>query len=235
MTVAREDPRITSCVFAWNEVETLRTVVLEQLAELTRLDVTFELVIIDDGSTDGTGEEADRLAEAHPEVRVIHHGENRGLGGVYRTGFTESRGVFVTFFPADGQFPAGILASYYPLAEEWDMVLGILPERRDKLLGAILGRFERILYRVAVGPMPRLEGVFIFRRAILSQIPLKSVGRGWTVVWELLLRAQRKGYRMVSCSNTLRPRTHGASKVNNIRNITANLRQLFLLRRLLDD
>jgi hypothetical protein len=55
------------------------------------------------------------------------------------------------------------------------------------------------------------------------------------VVWELLLRAQRIGYRIVGCANTLRPRTHGASKVNNLRNIAANLRQLFLLKRLLDD
>jgi glycosyltransferase involved in cell wall biosynthesis len=229
------EPRITCCVFAWDEVATLGTVVRAQLSELVHLGVPYELVIIDDGSTDGTSEEADRIGLEHPEVRVIHHGENRGLGGVYRTGFASARGVFVTFFPGDGQFPATILERFYPLVESWDMVLGNLPGRRDKILGAILGRLERMLYRAAFGQMPRLEGVFIFRREILSGLTLKSVGRGWTVVWELVLRAQRSGCRMVGCPITLLPRTHGVSKVNNLRNVAANLKQLLALRRLLDD
>ena len=229
------DPTLTCCVFAWDEVATLRTVVEAQLAALARLGVPYELLIIDDGSTDGTAEAADRLAREHAEVRVIHHQQNQGLGGVYRTGFAGSRGTFVTFFPADGQFPASILERFYPLVESWDFVLGNLPQRRDKLVGALLGAVERGLYRLAFGPLPRLEGVFIFRREVLTGFTLKSQGRGWTVVWELLLRAQRGGCRMVGCPITLLPRTHGVSKVNNLRNVTANFRQLLALRRLLDD
>lgn len=229
------EPRLTCCVFAWDEVATLRSVVDAQLTALERLGVSYELLIIDDGSSDGTGEEADRIAREHPAVRVIHHPENFGLGGVYRTGFSAARGAFVTFFPADGQFPADILERFYPLVEGWDFVLGNLPQRRDKLMGALLGGVERRLYRLAFGPLPRLEGVFIFRREVLSSLTLRSVGRGWTVVWELLLRAQRAGCRMVGCPITLLPRSHGASKVNNWRNVVANLRQLLALRRILRD
>ena len=227
------EPRISCCVFAWDEVATLQSVVDAQLAALERLGVPYELLIIDDGSTDGTAEAADRLAAQHPAVRVIHHEQNRGLGGVYRTGFFSARGTFVTFFPADGQFPASILERFYPLVESWDFVLGNLPERHDQLLGAFLGRVERLLYRVICGPMPRLEGVFIFRRAVLERLPLRSTGRAWTVVWELILRASRSGCRMTAREITLLPRSHGTSKVNNLRNITANFRQLLALRRLL--
>jgi glycosyltransferase involved in cell wall biosynthesis len=226
-------PKITCCIFAWNEAATLRPVVEGQRAALGRLGVSYELVIIDDGSRDGTSELADRLAEAYPDVTVIHHGENRGLGGVYRTGFSCARGEFVTFFPADGQFPETIHERFYPLVESWDMVLGNLPRRTDRALGAMLGRIERLLYRAAFGEMPRLDGVFIFRREILCRLELKSVGRGWTIVWELVLRAHRGGYRIVGCPISLLPRTHGASKVNNLRNVAANLRQLLILRRLL--
>ena len=52
-------------------------------------------------------------------------------------------------------------------------------------------------YRALLGEVPRLEGVFIFRREILSRLPLKSEGRGWTVVWELIVRAHRAGLRIV--------------------------------------
>jgi glycosyltransferase involved in cell wall biosynthesis len=227
-------PTITCCVFAWDEVGTLRTVVESQILELGRLGVPYELLVIDDGSTDGTAEEADRLACEHRDIRVIHHIDNRGLGGVYRTGFEQARGLYVTFFPADGQFPASLHHRLYPLMESWDLVLGNLPGRNDKLLGAMLGRIERVLYWAAFGEVPRLEGVFMCRRELLSRLQLRSQGRGWTIVWELVLRAQRAGYRIVGCPITLQPRTHGVSKVNNLRNVAANVRQLFALRRLLD-
>jgi glycosyltransferase involved in cell wall biosynthesis len=232
MTGVADAPKLTCCVFAWNEAATLLHVVEEQLAALARLGVSYELLIIDDGSSDGTSDLADRLAEEHPEVAVIHHGENRGLGGAYRTGFACARGEYVSFFPADGQFPATILVQFYPLVESWDMVLGNLPRRTD-WVGALLGRVERMLYRAAFGEMPRLEGVFILRREILSRLELRSVGRGWTIVWELVLRAHRGGYRIVGCPITMLPRTHGVSKVNNLRTIAANFQQLLTLRRLL--
>ena len=83
--------------------------------------------------------------------------------------------------------------------------------------------------------MPRMEGVFMVRRRVLQETPLRSQGRAWTIVWELLLRAQRQGRRMTHVPVELRPRMHGASKVNNLRTMAVNLRSLLSLKRLLDD
>lgn len=232
--IVDNNPKLSCCVFAWNEAETLRSVVGDLRTSLAQLGVSFEVLIIDDGSTDGTSEQADLLAAEHADVRVVHHGVNRGLGGTYRTGFESALGEFVTFFPADGQFPPENLRSLYPLAESWDLVLGNLPQRRDSHVGAALGHVERLLYRVLLGEVPRLEGVFMMRRAILSKIALQSRGRGWTIVWELLIRAQRQGFRLTGCRITMRARTHGTSKVNNVRNIAANLKQLWALRAMLE-
>lgn len=68
------------------------------------------------------------------------------------------------------------------------------------------------------------------RRSILADIPLVSDGRGWAVVMELILRISRGPYRVISVPNELRPRLSGQSKVNNIRTITANLKQVLVLR-----
>ncbi len=205
------------------------------LNQLADMGVSYELLVVDDGSTDGTGQEADALARQNDHVRVAHHGTNQGLGAVYRTCFAEARGTFVTFFPADGQFPPRNLSVLYPRAESWDFVLGTLPGRNDSPVGAVLSQVERLLYRVAVGSMPRLEGVFMVRRSVLQQTPLRSQGRAWTVVWELLLRAQRKGCRMTNVPIELLPRMHGTSKVNNLRTMVVNLRALLTLKRLLED
>lgn len=224
-------PRLTVVVLAYDEAENLRPAIAELLAELDVVGVPAELLIVDDGSTDGTGAIADELAAADARVRVIHHPGNLGLGGGYRTGFANARGELVTFFPADGQFPAEIVRQFLPRAADADLVLGYLPERRPSVVGRALSAAERVLYRLLFGPMPRFQGILMVRRRLLDELPLASSGRGWAIVMELILRASRGGYRLVSVPTAVRPRRSGASKVNNVRTIVANLKQVLALRR----
>src|SRR5262245_34098882 len=79
-------------VRAYNEAENLRPAAVELLGELEASRRPFELILVDDGSTDGTGAIADALAAEHRHVRVVHHGKNLGLGGGYRTGLREAAG-----------------------------------------------------------------------------------------------------------------------------------------------
>ncbi|MBX3191931.1 MAG: glycosyltransferase [Labilithrix sp.] len=226
-------PALSVCIFAWDEVETVASFVDEMLSTLRALGVTWEILLIDDGSTDGTSEKIDAKAAEDPAIRVVHHAENSGLGAVYRTGFDQARGDVVTFFPADAQFPASTVDILYPHTTTHDMVLGYLPARGD-FVGKTLSAIERILYRALLGPLPRFQGIFMVKRRVLEEVPLVSRGRGWAIVMELLIRASRAGYRMKSLPTTLRPRTHGQSKVNNLRTIQANMKQLVALRRLID-
>lgn len=226
---------ITVVVMTYNEVATLEQTVAEIRGELERLGRPWEILIIDDGSTDGSGARADAIAAADPRHRVLHHLVNGGLGAVYRSGFTTARGALVTFFPADGQFPASIIPEFRGAIDGVDMVLGLLPKRTDSALGHVLSTVEKGLYRILVGVMPPFQGILLFRRSLLTGMPLRSTGRGWGILMEFLLRAHRGGATYVNRMTALRPRTVGRSKVNNLRTITANLRQLLLLRRLLHD
>jgi glycosyltransferase involved in cell wall biosynthesis len=228
------EPDLTVCVFAWNEVDTFASFMRELVGTLEPMPAAWEILVIDDGSTDGTSEAADAAASADPRVRVIHHGQNGGLGAVYRTGFENARGRYITFFPADAQFPAEIVTQFYPRMKDHDMVLGYIPNRKGSVLGPILSRVERVLYRVLFGPMPRFQGILMFRRSLLDGMTLKSQGRGWAVLMEFIMRASRAKVRMVSVPTTMRARTAGASKVNNIRTIKANMQQLMKLRLLID-
>lgn len=224
---------LTVVVMTYNEATTLGATVAEIGAALEGLGRPWEILVVDDGSTDGSGAAADALAIADPRLRVIHHPVNRGLGGVYRTGFEEARGEFVTFFPADGQFPATIIPDFRGAIGDRDMVLGLLPPRHDSRLGHLLSTIEKVMYRIVVGPMPPFQGILLFRRRLLAGMPLRSEGRGWTILMEFLLRARRRGATYVNRTTALRPRTAGRSKVNNLRTITANARQMLTLRALL--
>jgi len=227
------DPDVTVVVMAYNEAATLSAVVEELRGALEARGRLWELVIVDDGSTDGTSQEADRLAATYVGVRAIHHPLNLGLGAVYRTGFGTARGYHVTFFPADGQFPATILADFRTAIESADLVLGTLTERRGTPVSSLLSFLERRLYRSLLGPMPRFHGILMFRRDLLAGMVLHSEGRGWAVLMEFILRVAHGGARVVNLPTPIRPRTSGYSKVNNLRTIVANLRQVLALRRIL--
>lgn len=220
---------VTIIVFAYNEAPNVKAVTEEILDALQSLIRDFEIVLIDDGSEDGTDAIVDQLAETLPNVRAVHHDRNQGLGGVYRTGFSEARGRYVSFFPADGQFPATIIGQFLPLMEDADLVLGYLPNRDSAPVAKTLSYGERLLYRLLFGSFPRFQGVLMFRRSLLDDMVLISTGRGWAVLMEFILRVSRSGHRVVSTPTVMRPRLSGKSKVNNFKTIASNLAQAFTL------
>src|SRR5215813_3359615 len=96
---------VSVLVPAFNEVNNLAGTV-ERLLEA--LDITvedFEIIIVDDGSTDGTGAVADRLSASNPSVRVLHNAQNMGLGYAYRRGYQEASKEFYVYIPGDNTWP----------------------------------------------------------------------------------------------------------------------------------
>ncbi|MDD9934175.1 MAG: glycosyltransferase family 2 protein [Myxococcales bacterium] len=224
---------ISVVVMTYDEVENLEAVVRELIEALQGLPLEADVLIVDDGSRDGSGELADRLAAELPAVRVVHHGDNRALGGVYRTGFAEARGDVVTFLPADGQFPADTIALFVEEIDDCHMVLGYLPDRKSSAVAKLLSAAERQVYTLLLGPLPTFQGMMMFRRELLDEVVLESQGRGWAIVWELILKVDRGPYRVKSVPTKLRPRMSGHSKVNNLPTILANLKQVVGLRDLI--
>jgi len=222
---------LTVAIPTYNERETLFRVAGELVLAARRLGRPFEILIVDDGSTDGSGAVADQVAAVTPEARVIRHPENLGLGGVYRTVFQEARGEYLTSFPADGQFPPTILDAFGPLIESHDLVLGYLPRGQQNFIERTLSEGERWLYRLLLGPIPKFQGVFLIRRALVDAMNLQSSGRGWAIVMELIIKvARHPGSRLVGVPIVMIPRESGQSKVRNVRTIVANFRQIARLR-----
>lgn len=222
---------ISVVVMAYNEENTLEAVVCEIKEVLEKLNQNYEIIIINDGSNDDTAACAAKLSTKSPKIRVIEHNRNEGLGQVYRTGFLKSKGEYLTFFPADGQFPANIIEKFYLLMGNADMILGYLPNRKCSLLAKVLSFAERVLLKFLFGQLPKFQGILMFRKALLKEVELNSTGRAWTVLMELIIKAAKKNKKIKSVPTEIRPRISGKSKVNNIKTILENLRQTIILKR----
>ncbi len=223
-------PDISVVIMAFNEKGTLSSVVKEIDHALKKTGGPHEIIIIDDGSSDGTGELADGLTKDTVDTRVVHHGANQGLGSVYRTGFNKARGECLTFFPADGQFSADIINKFFTLMGDADIVLGYIPDRKGSIVSRFLSWGERLLFALLFGRLPSFQGIMMIRRNILDGLGLVSSGRGWAIVMELIIRAKKAGYRIISVPIEIRPRISGYSKVSNVRTVLDNLKQAIALR-----
>jgi glycosyltransferase involved in cell wall biosynthesis len=233
--VGRADaPSVSVIVMAYNEAGTVASVLREISETLAPSGLTYEVLVVDDGSDDGTGDIADEVAASVPEIHVLHHGVNRGIGEVYRTGFSAARGDYLTFLPADGQFPATIVTQFASLIPEADVVVGYFTDIRRSPAARVLSACERLLYRVMFGTLPRFKGIMMFRRTVLSDLHIEPSGRGWGVLMEIVVKASRAHFRIASVATPLRARQSGHSKVNNLRSVLANLRQALELRRSLN-
>ncbi len=215
---------ISAIIIVCNEIHTLQKAVEEVLAALRPLERDYEVLIIDDGSTDGSLEIAETLAGEHEKVRLFAHPTNLGLGAVYRTGFREARKDIIYFMAADLQpIPALYMETFLPLFENHDMVVSILDRCRNlPFLHCLLSTLEYIVFRLLFPKIPKIGGPLMFRRRILTMIDLELAGtneeRGWMVLWELVIRTQRANLPIATVPTRRRPRTHDKSKGTTWRN-----------------
>ncbi|MFN8610496.1 MAG: glycosyltransferase family 2 protein [Vulcanimicrobiota bacterium] len=223
-------PLLTVALMLFNEIEGLQTTVEELLSTLRASQITFELLIIDDGSQDGSEQVASRLAESYAEVSLHRHPHNQGLGEVYRSGFRLANGEWLTFFPADGEVPADCIPAFLEAMPENDLLLGWIPQSKRSLPQVFLSFCERTLYRLLFGPFPMLQGIFMIRCQELRRHKLRSKGRSWVNLKELILRATRGGCRYKTIRTSLRPRYGGISKARTLKLIVLNLLEAVRLR-----
>lgn len=168
----------------------------------TALADDFEIVVIDDGSTDDTLEAAMDAADAHPRCRVLSYGANVGKGYALRRGVRSAKGDLVAFFDADGELVAGdLLAMVAALPEEASGVVGrrrwTRPRAWYRRLGSsLLSRLARLTFDLSV---PETQaGVKVFVRRDVDRIVKSCRQDGYLFDLELLARMHRKGHRTVS-------------------------------------
>ena len=208
-------PAVSLVLPAYNEEENLAEAVAEAGAALARVDPSWEIVVVNDGSADATAAVADRLARERPgHVRAVHFAANRGKGAALKTGLRAARAPIVAFTDADLPFDMEALGRAHARLVETgaDLVAGYRTNReRYSLKRRIYSGTYNALVRALLG-LPYDDVGFalkLMRREVFERAEIQSDG-GFADV-ELIARAHRAGARIERVGVAFTPRVRGTS------------------------
>jgi len=215
----------------YNEQGNVGRTVENALRVLEKLNADFEIIIVDDGSSDGTARIADEITGRDKRVKVVHHDRNRGYGAALQSGFAAATKELVFYTDGDGQFDMNEMPPLLPLMEHWDIVSCYRLNRRDPLIRKINGWAWTKLVCLLFGLKVRdVDCAFkLYKREIFERIELSSTGA--LIDAEVLARAARKGYRITQEGVHHYPRTAGVQTGANLRVVLRAFKELFKLHR----
>ena len=197
---------------AFNEEQGLEAAVLHTVDTFEKIQFDFEIIILDDKSTDGTGEIADRLAREHGRVRVIHHEENQGSGGALKTGIDNSDKEFVIFIPVDNPLDPEDLEAYTRRMDVCDIVVGRRTERVGYSAWAQAASYiyNRILvpllFNIGINDVNWIQ---VYRRKIFADGTIVFTSKRMFYLVEILILARRKGLIISEVPARMRRRMFG--------------------------
>jgi glycosyltransferase involved in cell wall biosynthesis len=199
-----------------------------RVARLAAAD--FEILVVDDGSRDGTGAILDELETLVPELRVLRHPQNRGYGAALKTGFAAATKELVFYTDGDAQFdPRELTRLVDALAPGVDYVSGYRVRRADPPLRVLIGNPYHRFVRAAFGLKLRdVDCDFrLFRRHVLERIELEE--KDGSMCFELLKKLEDSGFRFTEVPVGHYPRVYGRSQYYTVSRVLRSYVQLFQL------
>ena len=211
---------------AYNEEANIEEAARRIIEVAEKLDLEdYEVIVVNDGSSDDTGPIIDRLKEENSRVRPIHHPTNLGYADALRTGFTSARCKLVFYTDSDLQFDVKEVKNLLPAIEDYDIVVGFRIYRYDPLSRLFIAWCYNLLARTIFRLRVRdIDCAFkLFRREVFDVIDIRS--KKFFVDTEILAKARYHGFRMTEIGVRHYPRAGGSSTVRPS-HVMSTLREL---------
>jgi glycosyltransferase involved in cell wall biosynthesis len=214
-----------------NEEGNVERVVRSWTAELPKVADKFEVIVVDDGSRDRTGEIAERLAKEDAHVKVVRHPVNRGYGGAVISGIRAATLPYVLLCDGDGQFDPADIERLTPFVPEYDVVAGRRVQRADHLMRRINGRAWTTLVRVLLGiTISDIDcGFKLFKREKLEGMELRA--HGAMISTELMARVAGRNAKVKEVDVGHLPRLAGEQSGANLKVVARAFKELIALYR----
>jgi glycosyltransferase involved in cell wall biosynthesis len=205
---------------AYNDGGTIASLVLRAIDVAKRLTSDFEVIIVNDGSSDATREIADELTRTYPQVRAVHHPHNRGYGGALRTGFSSATKDLIAYTDGDAQYdPREFELLWKRLTPDADVVTGYKISRSDPWYRIVIGRLYhftvKILFRLQVRDVDC--DFRLLRREVVERITLEH--NTGVICLEMMRKIQDAGFQIAEVPVHHYHRTHGRSQFFNFRRV----------------
>jgi 1,2-diacylglycerol 3-alpha-glucosyltransferase len=216
-----------SVVFpAYNEEDNIAQAVGQAVHCMHLLLRDWEVIVVDDGSRDKTGEIIDGLAEQNPRVIALHHATNQGYGAALKTGILQASKELIFFCDSDLQFHLSELVLPLTWIEQYDIVIGYRAKRQDPLHRRLNAFGWNSLVRLLLGLKARdIDCAFkLFRRVVFRAIQIDAVGA--MVNTDILVQASRMGFKIKEIPVTHFPRLQGRQTGANVRVVLRAFKEL---------
>jgi len=221
---------------AYNEEANIKTTVIKATKILPKVAKKWEIIVVNDGSTDKTGEIVKGLIKKEPRIRMITHTPNRGYGAAFKTGLYNSRHQLIAFTDADGQFDFSEVTKFLETQQktEADLVIGYYLKRQVPFY-RIWG--SKFLWEPAVYLLFGLKvrdidcGFKLIRKKVVETIPLLEAERGPFINSEFLIKAKKAGFKMAEIGVHHYPRKAGRATGASLKVILSGYSDLIRLYR----
>jgi glycosyltransferase involved in cell wall biosynthesis len=205
---------------AFNDSGTIASMVIAAVRAAARLTPDFEVLVVNDGSSDGTAEITDELARLYPQVRVVHHQKNRGYGGALRSGFSNATKDLIFYTDGDAQYdPREMAGLWAQMRDGVDLVNGYKISRSDPFHRIVIGRvYHHVVKRLFGLSVRDVDCDFrLMRRSIFNSVRLeRSSG---VICLEMMKKITDAGFRIVEVPVHHYHRAYGKSQFFNFRRI----------------
>jgi glycosyltransferase involved in cell wall biosynthesis len=219
---------------AYNDSGTIASMVIRTVKAAAELTSDFEIIVVDDGSADGTAEIADELARTYPQVRAVHHPVNRDYGAALQTGFRSATKELIFYTDGDAQYdPTELSVLWAQMTPEIDVVNGYKISRADPLHRIVIGRvYHHIVSRLFGLTLRDVDCDFrLMRRRIFERINLEKTSG--IICVEMMKKIQDGGFRIAEVPVHHYHRAFGRSQFFNFLRLARTARDLLLLWRAL--
>ncbi|MBW7944267.1 glycosyltransferase family 2 protein [Patescibacteria group bacterium] len=206
---------LTAFFPCYNEEANVELMVQQLEKVLPRFARKYEILVINDGSTDRTGKIADQLSKKFPAVRAIHHPTNLGYGASLRTGFNHAKYDWTFFTDGDMQFDVSQLEEFLPYTADFNVIIGYRKHRADGGVRAFNARLFKLyidlLFRLHVKD---IDCAFkLLNTQLIQSLHLQSTGAFTSA--EMLYRLKKRGEKMKQLPVDHFPRKFGTPTGNN--------------------
>jgi len=212
----------------YNDEKTIPKLISTIVPILKRVSNDYEIILVNDCSTDNSGKVIERLAKKYKKIKVIHHKQNKGYGGALKTGFSNAKKEWVFYTDGDGQYDVRELKKIIPLMDHADVVNGYKIKRSDSYSRKFFGALYKYLVNFLFGlRMKDVDCDFrLMKRKVFNGIKLES-NSGFMVA-EMMSKIQKNGFKIKEVPVHHYSRLEGRSQFFKISRVINVFSELFI-------